>query len=204
MKSGQNKVEYIASYPGIDKMPEHDKPEFCFIGRSNVGKSSLLNYLSGQNALAKTSKKPGKTQNINLFYNSEGYYFIDLPGYGYASKSKSERDRWKKLIYNYLEKSKNLAVCFILIDSRISFQEIDKNFINWTGQKSLPIALVFTKIDAVKNNLKAKHISDVKKELLTHWESLPQIFEVSSEKRIGGEILIEYITGIFNTLNQTV
>lgn len=201
MKSGQKKVEYIGSYPGIEKMPDHDKPEFCFIGRSNVGKSSLLNYLSGQNALAKTSKKPGKTQNINLFYNSEGYYFVDLPGYGYASISKSERDRWKKMIYNYLEKRKNLAVCFILIDSRISFQEIDKNFINWTGQKNLPISLVFTKIDAVKNNLRAKHIALIKKELLLHWETLPELFEVSSEKKTGGDLLIEYINGIFNSLN---
>jgi GTP-binding protein len=201
MKSGQKKVEYIGSYPGIEKMPDHDKPEFCFIGRSNVGKSSLLNYLSGQNALAKTSKKPGKTQNINLFYNSEGYYFVDLPGYGYASISKSERDRWKKMIYNYLEKRKNLAVCFILIDSRISFQEIDKNFINWTGQKNLPISLVFTKIDAVKNNLRAKHIALIKKELLLQWETLPELFEVSSEKKTGGDLLIEYINGIFNSLN---
>ena len=201
MKFDQNQVEFIGSYPGIGKMPVHDKPEFCFIGRSNVGKSSLLNYLSGQNSLAKTSKKPGKTQNINLFYNSVGYYFVDLPGYGYASISKSERTRWKKMIYDYLEKRENLVVCFILIDSRISFQEIDKVFINWTGQKNLPVSLVFTKTDAVKVNLKAKHISQVKKELLVHWESLPDIFEVSSEKKVGGEILNDYIIEIISSLN---
>ena len=180
MKSAQGNVEYIASYPGLEKMPEHDKPEFCFIGRSNVGKSSLLNYLCGQTSLARTSKKPGKTQSINLYDHPEGYYLVDLPGYGFANISQSERKRWKKMIYNYLERSKNLALCFVLIDSRISFQEIDRNFINWTGEKSVPLALVFTKTDDVKNSIKIKHITDVKNELLKNWEFLPEIFEVSS------------------------
>ncbi|MGE5356136.1 MAG: ribosome biogenesis GTP-binding protein YihA/YsxC [Deltaproteobacteria bacterium] len=200
MKTGLGKVEYIGSFPGYEKMPVHDKPEFCFIGRSNVGKSSLLNYLSGQNSLARTSKKPGKTQSLNLYLNHEGFYYVDLPGYGFANTSKAERDRWKKMIYNYLEKRKNLALCFVLLDSRISFQQIDKDFINWTGEKSIPIALVFTKTDAVKSSMKSKHISQVKKDLLLEWDHLPEIFEVSSEDKIGGETLLEYITQIIETL----
>lgn len=202
MNSGIFNVEFKGSFMAFDKMPVHEQPEFCFIGRSNVGKSTLLNYLTGINNLAKTSKKPGKTQAINLFSHSEGYYFVDLPGYGYAIVSQKDRARWKKMIYSYLESRRNLALCFVLIDSRIEFQQIDRDFIRWCGENQIPIALVFTKTDAVKKNNKDENISKIKEELAIDWEFLPECFEVSSEKKQGGELINGYIANIINSLNN--
>lgn len=204
MKTGHFIFEYVGSYPGIDKMPAHDNAEFCFIGRSNVGKSSLLNYLTGRTALAKTSKKPGKTQSINLFCSPEHFCFVDLPGYGYAARSKAERARWKKMIYDYLEKRQNLAICFILIDSRIAFQDLDRDFIDWAGAHQMPVGLVFTKIDGIKPGQRAKNINQVKREMLINWESLPPVFEVSAEKKSGGEELMKFILDTVVAVNDNI
>jgi len=186
-------IKFIGSFPSAEKMPKHKKPEYAFIGRSNVGKSSLINYISNRKAIAKTSKKPGKTQMINLFDVDGDYYIVDLPGYGYASIGKKQRASWKKMIYNYLESRENLMNCFVLLDSRIPFQDIDRLFIEWVGEKQIPFALVFTKIDALKPLQKSTNISSIKNELLKNWAALPPSFEVSSVKKLGRKELVNYI-----------
>jgi len=193
-------INFIGSYPSIDKMIRHERFEYAFIGRSNVGKSSLINYISNRKSIAKTSKKPGKTQMINLFNVEENWSIIDLPGYGYATIARRKRIAWKKMIYDYLEKRRNLINCFVLIDSRIPFQDIDRQFINWVGEKNIPFSLVFTKVDAIKPLKKTQNINAIKKELLQDWHELPTIFEVSSVDKIGGEALIKYI----RTLNNSI
>lgn len=193
-------IKFIGSFPSSEKMPKHNKAEYAFIGRSNVGKSSLINYLSNRKGIAKISKKPGKTQMINLFDVESDYYLVDLPGYGYASIGKKQRASWKKMIYNYLEQRENLVNCFVLIDSRIPLQEIDRLFIEWVGKKGIPFALVFTKIDSIKPLDRKKNIKSIKDDLLKKWSELPPSFEVSSVKKVGGKELIKYI----HILNETI
>jgi len=189
-------INFIGSFPSIDKMPPNNKPEYAFIGRSNVGKSSLINYLSNRKAIAKTSKKPGKTQMINQFDIGKEWTMIDLPGYGYATITKKKRIAWKKMIYNYLEKRENLMCCFVLIDSRHPLQDIDLQFLEWLGAKSVPFSIVFTKIDAIKKGKKDENVESIKTELLKKWSSLPPDFEVSSIKKIGRDELLKYIRGL--------
>jgi GTP-binding protein len=186
-------INFIGSFPSYQKMPEKEIPEYAFIGRSNVGKSSLINYLSLRKSIAKTSKKPGKTQMLNLFEISKDWALVDLPGYGYASIARKKRISWMKMIYDYLEYRKNLVNCFVLLDSRHTLQDIDRNFINWLGEKGIPFSIVFTKIDAIKPLKKNENINGIKNELLKNWEELPELFEVSSVKKIGRENIMKYI-----------
>ncbi len=197
-----NSVEFAGSFVTVNSMPSHNSYEYAFIGRSNVGKSSLINYLTGRKSIAKTSKKPGKTQLINLFKIDYNWYFVDLPGYGYASTSKTKRNQWKKMIYDYLEKRQNLVNCFVLLDTRLDLQQIDKDFIDWLGSKNIPFSIVFTKIDALKQNQKNKNIAKIKSKLLENWDFLPGAFEVSSVKKYGGDKLINYMLNINDELEN--
>lgn len=168
-------------------------PEYAFIGRSNVGKSSLINMLASRKALAKTSSTPGKTQLINHFLINKKWYLVDLPGYGYAKASKASKAQWNKMIRDYLEKRPNLMTVFILIDIRLEPQTIDLNFIKWTGEKEIPLALVFTKSDKISKQQIVYSVELFKKSLLKNWEELPLMFITSAEKRKGGEEILDYI-----------
>lgn len=177
--------------------PTPDKPEFAFIGRSNVGKSSLINMLCNVKDLAKTSSKPGKTQLINHFIINEKWYLVDLPGYGYAKTSKTNLEKFESLISNYITKRKNLVCLFILIDSRLELQKIDAEFMEWCAEKEIPFAIAFTKIDKLGKNQWASNLAKYKKQLLATWEEMPVYFETSSEKRVGSKELLSFIEDNF-------
>jgi GTP-binding protein len=181
------KAEFVSSNTDVSRCPLPDKAEFAFIGRSNVGKSSLINMLTNSRKLAKTSVTPGKTQTINHFLINESWYLVDLPGYGYASVSKSTRAGFGAIIENYILKRENLVCLFILIDSRLPPQPIDLDFIEWAGRKDIPMALLFTKIDKLKGNELQKNMRRYKDTLLKQWEELPTIILTSSEKKQGGK-----------------
>src|SRR6187402_137823 len=166
---------FISSYADISKCPAPDKPEFAFIGRSNVGKSSLINALTQQKKLAKTSVKPGKTQTINHFLINESWYLVDLPGYGYASVSKATKEGFGKMIEEYVTKRESVSCLFILIDSRLEPQKNDLSFINWAGAQGVPLCLIFTKADKLNKNDLNKNVNQFKRTLLTEWEELPPI-----------------------------
>ena len=169
-------------------------PEYAFIGRSNVGKSSLINMLTGQKMLAKTSSTPGKTQLINHFLINEDWYLVDLPGYGYARTSKSNRQKWEKVIEQYLLKRPNLMSTFILVDSRLSLQENDRKVINWFGEKGLHFILVLTKIDKLTVNQLASNLAELKSELLKEWEDFPPYILSSAQTRKGREEILKFIS----------
>lgn len=195
-------INIIGSFPTIDLMPNQKMPEYAFIGRSNVGKSSLINYLSNRKSIARTSKKPGKTQLINLFSVDDKWAFVDLPGYGYAAIAKQKRVAWKKMIYNYLEKRENLVNCFVLLDSRVPLQDVDKLFLDWIGKKGIPFSIVFTKIDSLKPTQKKINIEIIKNDLLKYWDNLPEMFEVSSMKKIGGGELLKFIAKLNRSVSK--
>ena len=184
---------FISSFADVAKCPAPDRAEFAFIGRSNVGKSSLINMLTNMRKLAKISVTPGKTQTINHYLINDSWYLVDLPGYGYASVSKSTREGFGKMIEDYVLKRENLYCLFILLDSRLEPQKIDLTFIEWAGDKEIPIALVFTKIDKLKANELQKNIAQYKRTLLTRWEELPPIFLTSSEKKIGRDEVLDFM-----------
>jgi len=194
---------FISSYADVKKCPSPDKPEFAFIGRSNVGKSSLINMLTNNRKLAKTSVKPGKTQTINHFLINEDWYLVDLPGYGYASVSKSTREGFGKMIEEYTSKRENLDCLFILIDPRVEPQKIDLSFIGWAGQQGIPIAIVFTKADKLKKNELQKNIAAFQKALLREWEELPPMMVTSSEKKAGREDILEFISDVIEKGRQS-
>lgn len=181
------------SNPNVEACFETTIPEFAFIGRSNVGKSSLINMLMDNKKLAKTSQSPGKTRLINHFLVNDEWFLVDLPGYGYAKVSKTERATFQKVIDNYFLKRKNLITSFILVDSRIEPQKIDIEFINWCGQKGIPFSIVFTKIDKLSSTALQKNLKIYKKELMKYWEELPNIFLTSSTSSFGKEKLLNYI-----------
>ncbi len=187
------KAEFISSYADVSKCPAPDKPEFAFIGRSNVGKSSLINMLTDSRKLAKTSVTPGKTQTINHYLINESWYLVDLPGYGYANVSKSTRAGFGAMIENYITKRENLTSLFILIDSRLPPQAIDLDFIEWAGSKEVPLALLFTKIDKLSRNDLNKNLKVYENTLLSRWEELPTIILTSSEKKNGKEEILALI-----------
>ncbi len=168
-------------------------PEYAFIGRSNVGKSSLINMLCNNNKLAKTSATPGKTQLINFFVINENWHLVDLPGYGYAKKSKALRDTFSALIIDYCTKRENLTCLFVLIDSRLPLQQIDLEFMQWCGEKNIPFCIIYTKADKNSKSELTKNINTIEKELLKHWEELPNTFVTSSEKGLGKEDILEFI-----------
>jgi GTP-binding protein len=188
-------AEFISSHSDHRKSPKPDKPEFAFIGRSNVGKSSLINMLTQTKGLAKTSGKPGKTQTINHFLINQSWYLVDLPGYGYASVSKSTRQGFGKMIEEYVLKRENLTCLFILIDARLDPQKIDLSFIHWAGSKEIPLALVLTKSDKLTRGELTKNIRKIESTLLTQWEELPPRFVTSAEKKTGRDELLSFIEG---------
>ena len=191
-------VSFVVSNTDHKKCPEDGKPEFAFIGRSNVGKSSLINLLTGNKKLAKISSTPGKTQLINHFVLNDEWYLVDLPGYGYAKASKSARSTWEKFIADYLTKRKTLMNIFVLLDSRLEPQKIDMEFINWCGEKQLPFVMVFTKIDKLSSSALQKNLLKFKKEMLKTWEELPPIYTTSSVSGFGNEPILNYISQILS------
>jgi GTP-binding protein len=186
-------AEFIISNTQVSKCPTPDKPEFAFIGRSNVGKSSLINMLTHRKNLAKTSSTPGKTQTINHFLINKKWYLVDLPGYGYATVSKSTKEGWSEMIESYFKKRENVYCTFILIDSRLDPQKKDIEFINWLGGMGVPIALVLTKIDKIKQSELAKSRKKFENRLLKDWEELPPVFITSAEKKTGRDHLLDFI-----------
>lgn len=186
-------VEFIKSSPNLTQCPAADKPEFAFIGRSNVGKSSLINMLCNRTKLAKISTRPGKTQLLNHFLVDDAWYLVDLPGYGYAKVSKGQRKEFKGMILNYLEKRTTLICTFVLIDSRHEAQPVDLDFIEWMGMKGIPFVLVFTKTDKMGKTLAQSNVAKYRKTLLATWEELPPIFMSSAVKKDGREEILGYI-----------
>jgi GTP-binding protein len=193
---------FVVSNTDHKKGPQDGKAEYAFIGRSNVGKSSLINMLTGNKKLAKTSGKPGKTQLINHFLINEEWYVVDLPGYGYAKVSKSARVSWEKFIVEYLTESEQLMNLFVLLDSRLEPQKIDLEFMNWCGEKGIPFAMVFTKIDKLSSNELQKNLAKYKKEMLKYWAELPPVFTTSSESAFGKEKVLNYIANINESFAQ--
>lgn len=190
-----NTAEYIGSWQKNADMPHTELPEFAFIGRSNVGKSSLINMLTQRNGLAKTSSTPGKTQSINLFLLNKQIQFVDLPGYGYAKVSKDQREVFGKMIKYYLRDRVNLFCLFVLVDLRIKPQAIDLSFINECGENGIPMALIGTKADKLKASELAENKAAIEQALLEVWEELPPFFISSSETKAGREEIWNFIKG---------
>jgi GTP-binding protein len=189
-------AKFLVSNTTYKLCPTDGKPEYAFIGRSNVGKSSLINMLTGNKKLAKTSGTPGKTQLINHFEINNEWYLVDLPGYGYARVSKKERSKFEAFISEYLLHRPNLMNVFILIDCRHEPQKIDVEFINWCGEKQIPFAIVFTKLDKVSSSVLGKNLARYKKELAKYWDEIPPVFTSSSESGLGKEKILNYIDQI--------
>lgn len=185
--------EFVSSETDVKKCPPPLKPEFAFIGRSNVGKSSLLNMLTEKKNLAKTSNTPGKTQTINHFIINETWYLVDLPGYGYASVSKEKRAGFGKIIERYVLERENLQCLFILIDARLEPQKIDLAFIHWAGEKEVPLCLVFTKADKLTKNLLKRNVSTYQSTLQKSWEELPPVVITSAVLKTGKDELLSFI-----------
>jgi GTP-binding protein len=189
-------AEFVISNQDVNKCPNNNIPEYAFIGRSNVGKSSLINMLTSRKSLAKTSGKPGKTQLINHFIINKNWYLVDLPGYGYAKVSKSTKKTFQKFITAYFENRKQLVSAFVLVDIRHEPQPIDLNFMEWLGEHMIPFSIIFTKADKLKPKAIENHIEHYKAILLETWEELPSYFITSSSKSIGKEDLLNYIEAI--------
>lgn len=196
------RAEFVSSYADVRKCPEPLKPEFAFIGRSNVGKSSLINMLVMHKGLAKVSSTPGKTQTINHFIINDSWYLVDLPGYGYARLSKSVKQGFGKMIEDYVKKRSNLFCLFILIDCRLEPQPIDMDFINWAGALSIPIALIFTKTDKLSANVLQKNIAQFQRTLRQTWEELPTMFVTSATERRGRQELLDFISKALSDSKQ--
>lgn len=187
------KADFLMSNTRIDRLPNDNIPEYAFIGRSNVGKSSLINMLVQRRGLAKTSSVPGKTVAINHFIVNDAWYLVDLPGYGYAQHSKKQRDAWRIMINNYITQRRNLVTTFVLVDSRIEPQNSDLGFMDWLGESQVPFCIVFTKADKVSKAELDRNVEALKARLLEDWEELPPIFITSSEKRQGRDEVLDYI-----------
>lgn len=196
-------VEFKGSFAFLKDCPKNDNVEYAFIGRSNVGKSSLINYLVGHSTMAKVSSTPGKTQVINYFSVNESWFLVDLPGYGYARVSKKKRNLFKNMIRNYLNGSDMLACAFVLIDANVTPQKGDIEFINQLGTDGVPFAIVYTKIDKSKPGRVERNIEAFQAALLEEWDGLPQQFKTSSEKKIGGEEILDFIEQINQQVEET-
>ena len=193
-------AEFVISNSRVEKCPTTGLPEYAFIGRSNVGKSSLINMLTARKGLAMTSQKPGKTQLINHFIINDAWYLVDLPGYGYARLGKDSRDSLRRMIEDYVLERKELVLLFVLLDCRHEPQKIDLEFIQWLGEEGVPFALVFTKADKLSKGHLAANVEAYKAKLHEEWEELPPIFVTSSEERMGRDELLGYIEEINTTL----
>lgn len=186
-------AEFIISNTNVEKCPKDNIPEYAFIGRSNVGKSSLINMLMERKELAKISGKPGKTQLINHFKINDEWFLVDLPGYGYAKVSKSKRKKFQSYIEDYFLKRKQLVCAFVLVDSRHDPQQIDLDFMRFLGEKQIPFCIVFTKIDKLPSSKLNKQITGYKRKLLQYWESLPTNFLTSSSTKFGRDEFLNFI-----------
>ena len=195
-------ASFVSSVADLAKCPPPDKPEFAFIGRSNVGKSSLINMLANRKQLAKTSNTPGKTQTINHFIINEQWYLVDLPGYGYASVSKTLKAGFGKIIDNYVLKRENLDCLFVLLDSRLEPQKIDLSFLEWAGSAGVPIALIFTKCDKLSANELAKSMKRYQQVLAKNWEEIPPNFMTSAETRRGKEEVLNFIDEVIRNSRE--
>ncbi|MFL9838919.1 ribosome biogenesis GTP-binding protein YihA/YsxC [Flavobacterium sp. ST-75] len=194
-------AEFIISNSDVSKCPKEPLPEYAFIGRSNVGKSSLINMLTNNKNLAKTSSKPGKTQLINHFKINSNWFLVDLPGYGYAKVSKHTKQVFQKFITEYFEKREQLVCAFVLIDIRHEAQKIDLEFINYLGETEVPFCIIFTKADKISKGKISQHIAAYKKQLLANnWEEMPPHFVTSSQDGTGRDTLLEYI----DEVNQSI
>ncbi|MDR1679446.1 MAG: ribosome biogenesis GTP-binding protein YihA/YsxC [Prevotellaceae bacterium] len=191
-------AEFLVSSARIGQCPDTKAAEFAFIGRSNVGKSSLINMLTGKKGLAMTSSKPGKTLLINHFHINNEWYLVDLPGYGYARASKEQRKKLRVMIEDYVLEREQLYNLFVLIDSRLKPQQIDLEFIEWLGENSVPFAIIFTKIDKQSKGQTATNVEVFRQKMLEDWEELPPIFLSSAEKHIGKEEILSYIDAVKN------
>lgn|SRR5690606_29905901 len=196
-------AEFVVSNSDVAKCPKELLPEYAFIGRSNVGKSSLINMLTGQNKLAKTSSKPGKTQLINHFKINQNWFLVDLPGYGYAKVSKQSKQKFQQFITDYFEQREQLISAFVLVDVRHEPQKIDLDFFAYLGENSIPFAIVFTKADKLSKSNINRNVAIYQKKLLADvWEEMPPYFVTSSESGLGKDNLLEYIEQINQTLRQ--
>lgn len=186
-------AHFISSNSKIDRLPKDNLPEYAFIGRSNVGKSSLINALVQRRGLAKTSATPGKTIAINHFVVNNQWYLVDLPGYGYAKRSKKEREEWQVMLANYIKRRRNLIYTFVLVDSRIEPQNSDIGFMEWLGENQVPFCIVFTKADKLNKAELDKNVEAYKQRLLEDWEELSPIFVTSSETKLGRDEVLDFI-----------
>ena len=193
-------AEFKISNSAVSKCPDTTLPEYAFIGRSNVGKSSLINMLTGRNGLAKTSATPGKTMLINHFLINDEWYIVDLPGYGYARRGKDSRDALRRMIEGYVLHRAQMTNLFVLVDSRHEPQKIDLEFMEWCGENGVPFSIVFTKMDKLGKIIGGRHVAEYKKRLLETWEELPPIFETSSQDGRGRDEILSYIEEINRSL----
>ena len=195
-------AEFVVSNADYKKCPDHDKPEFAFVGRSNVGKSSLINMLTGRKALAMTSSTPGKTMLINHFLINDSWYLVDLPGYGYAQRGKKAMEQLRHLISSYVAFREQLTCLFVLIDSRLEPQKIDLEFIHFLGENGVPFALIFTKSDKTKRSQLGGNVARFLNTLKKEWDELPPHFVTSSADRSGRDEVLDYIEQINESLKS--
>ncbi len=196
-------AEYVISNSDVRQCPDGNLPEYAFIGRSNVGKSSLINMLTGRKGLAKTSSMPGKTLLINHFLINGSWYIVDLPGYGYAKRGKDMRDKLRRMIEGYVGQREQMTNLFVLIDSRHAPQKIDLEFMQWLGENGVPFSIVFTKMDKIGKVVGMKNVEAYKKILQQSWEELPPVFLTSSEDKRGRDELLDYIGTVNKSLKNT-
>lgn len=195
-------AEFVISNSDVAKCPTGNLPEYAFIGRSNVGKSSLINMLTGRNGLAKTSATPGKTLLINHFLVNGEWYIVDLPGYGYASRGKEIREQLARMIKSYIMKREQMVNLFVLVDSRHKPQKVDLEFITWLGENGVPFSLVFTKLDKLGNQAGLRNVEEYKQALTEQWEELPPVFVTSSVDGRGRDELLDYIEQINKSVSM--
>ncbi len=198
------KAEFLVSNSTVSKCPAPDRHEYAFIGRSNVGKSSLINMLTNNKKLAKTAAKPGKTQLINHFLINDQWYMVDLPGYGYARISESARRQFDRMIRDYILRRENLVCLFVLVDSRLEPQRIDLEFMEWLGENGVPFVMVFTKADKLGAEQRSKCIARYHEVMLDTWETTPLAFMTSAEKKLGRSELLDYIDELNKTIDMNV
>ena len=195
-------IEFAGSFPSLLKCPKVFKPEYAFIGRSNVGKSSLINMLMKRHNFAHVSKKPGKTQMINYFLIDQAWYLVDLPGYGYAKVSKKLRVEWEDMVKRYLRNRISMQCAFVLVDGSVPVQEVDLEFIGWMGEMQIPFTLVYTKLDKVREEEQKENIESIQQALLKDWSALPQQFYTSAETQLGRQELLSFIMDVNQAYEQ--
>ena len=195
-------VYFLGSFPTESKCPIDGKPEFAFIGRSNVGKSSLINMLCNHKDLAKVSGTPGKTRQLNYFVINSEWYLVDLPGYGFARASKKAKANYERMIEQYLLQRETLMCAMVLLDSRHELQKIDKEFIDWLGSMHIPFVLVFTKLDKLKDHEIEANIQLIKDQLLETWHSLPESFATSAKKKVGRDEILNFVEDTMNKYHE--